>query len=74
MRLGAQFKTQNSKLLIREAFSQLPERYSRSGGYIQRVHLMRHGNACYIVGGVDGFLRQTVTLRSHDYGETVLGA
>ena len=74
MRLGAQFKIPNSKFLIREAFSQLPERYSRSGGYIQRVHLMRHGNAGYIVGSIDGFLWKTVTLRSHDYGETVLGA
>ena len=74
MRLGAQFKTQNSKLLIREAFSQLPERYSGSGGYIQRVHLMRHWDAGYLVGGGDGFLRQTVAFRSHDNSETVLGA
>lgn len=74
MRLGAQIKIPNSKFLIREAFSQLPKRYSRSSGYIQRVHLMRHWDTGYIVGGVDGFLRQTVTFRSHDNGETVLGA
>lgn len=34
MCLGAQFKIPNSKFLIREAFSHLPERYGGSSGYI----------------------------------------
>lgn len=56
-------------LWCRRGASQLPKCDGGGSGYVERINLVRHRDAHYIVRCSNGFCRETVALRAHDNGQ-----
>ena len=48
---------------------EFPESHGSCGCDVQRIHIVRHGNAHHVIGGSYRVGRKSVTLRAHYYGE-----
>lgn len=52
--------------------AELPESDGGGCGDVERIDLMRHRDADNVVGGGNGGVGETITLRAEDDGETIL--